>query len=163
MRLAFNACHVCVQGKAAAASQRVSAMANLVPTVAPQPTFRSDSEASIKAAIAEKRKELQQMAAMDGGDERWQYWSLVREIEKLEGQVKTPYNSSHALCSSPQTLLAWLLYLCVVVRAGAVCKVMLGMLSLSAVHLTCLLFLLLALFQSSQCTCLYLHGMQPVW
>ena len=121
MRLAFSACHVCVQGKAAAANQRVSTVANLVPTVAPQPMLISGSEAGIKAAIAEKSKQLKQMAATDGGGECWQYWFLVREIEMLEGQVKTPFNS-HAFCPSPHTLLACLLYISVVVRDGAICK-----------------------------------------
>lgn len=101
MRLAFNACRVCVQGKAAAADQRVSTTANLVPMVAPQPMPKSDSEASIKAAIAEKTGQLKQMAATDGGDKRWQYWFLVREIAKLEGQVKTPYNG-HAVAPVPR-------------------------------------------------------------
>ena len=90
MSFVFSACHACVQGKAAAAKQLVRSMANLVATEAPQPIFKSGSEASSKAALAEKTKQAKQLAAKDDGNKGWAYGSVVSEIAELEGQVKTP-------------------------------------------------------------------------
>ena len=116
MRLAFSACHVCVQGKAAAADQRAPSLANLVVAkAAPQPMPESDSEAGIKAAIAEKVKQLQQMSHKDGVYEDDAYRFLFRKIAKLEGQVVT-HLDGHAFGSCPPTFPASRLCLCVVVK-----------------------------------------------
>ena len=100
MRLAFSACHVCVQGKAAAAEQCVASLANLVSKAKPQLTPRSDLEAGSEAALADKVKQLQQMADKDGGTLDMAYRSLVIETAELEGQVMTSFNSH----TSPQIL-----------------------------------------------------------
>lgn len=70
-----------MQGKAAAADQPVSSMANLVPAVVPQPMFKPNLEAGIKAAMAEKAKELKQK----GLDQR--HRNLSAEVTRHEGQV----------------------------------------------------------------------------
>lgn len=76
----------------------------MVATEAPQPMIKSDSEASIQAALADKPKQVKQLAAKDGGNKGWAYGSFVSEIEDREGQVKTPCNS-HTPCLYPRTLL----------------------------------------------------------
>ena len=61
---------------------------------------KPELEASIKAALADKAKQLQQMADKDGGNLSVAFGSLVRETAELEGQVMTSCNSH----TSPQML-----------------------------------------------------------
>ena len=86
LRLAFNACHVCVQGEAAAADQPVSSLANLEPAVAPQPMFESNLEAGIKAATAEKAKKLKQKGHKAGSLART-HRNPAAGVTRREGQV----------------------------------------------------------------------------
>lgn len=92
-----------MQRKAAAADHHLRSMANLVPKAAPLLMPKSDSEACIKAALAEKGKQLQLMAAKDGDDPGRAYRPLVLEIAELEGQVMTSFNSHTS--SHPNTPL----------------------------------------------------------
>lgn len=98
-RFGFSACHVCVQGKAGAADLRVVSMANLVPKAAPKPMFNSNLEAD----LAEKAMQLKQMAAKDGCYEDAAYKSLLREVEKLEGQVGCLISKPRFWFQSPNT------------------------------------------------------------
>ena len=95
----FSACHVCVQGKAAATDQHVLPMANLVPK--PQLMPNSYSQTGNKAAPAEKVKQLKLTSDKAGGNRDRAYGSLVSQTTEPEGQVKTSYNS-HAPCPVPK-------------------------------------------------------------
>ena len=75
-----------MQGKAAAVDQPVSAMANLVPVVAPQPMFKSNLEAGIKAPMAKKAKELKQKSHKAGSLDPT-HQNLSAEVTRHEGQV----------------------------------------------------------------------------